>query len=128
MDECRGCNAAGPLRFTKTSARRHLCRECFNKRRRAYRGTTMLRAIMSRIHSRGDGGSFRIADGKAVLKMYGHKSVWGGSPDDLTIVRIDRAAPLTVHNAMVVTVRQANRAFPESVLQDARDTVAPILD
>lgn len=74
---------------------------------------------MARVHSRGQGGQFRIADARAVLDAFGHRSVWCGSGSDLTVVRRDKSLPLTRSNAMVVTVRQANLTTPTDVITRA---------
>jgi len=57
----------------------------------------------------------------AVLEAFGHKSVWSEGTDDLTIVRIDRAKPLDVGNAMVLQVREANRQVPANIIAKAKE-------
>jgi len=89
----------------------------------AYRRSNVARLIMSRVHVRPRAdrcARFDLAAVQAVLEAFGCKSVWSEAADDLTIVRIDRAKPLGVGNAMVVQVREANRHVPPIILARAK--------
>ena len=96
------------------------------KKRRAsktcYRTSSIETLIMSRLHARPKqhrSSTFRIADVRTVLDLFGNKSVLSGDSHDLTLIRITKDNPLNLNNAMVVTVREASRAIPEEVRQRA---------
>lgn len=96
-------------------------------RKNRYRRSDIARLVMSRVYTRRKSKrspSFTIAAARAVLKSFGHASVWSGSADDLTIVRIDRTRPLSPTNAMVLQVRETNRTVPGDVLARAAATIA----
>jgi hypothetical protein len=89
-----------------------------------YRRSDVARLIMSRVHVRPRAdrcAGFNLSCVHAVLEAFGHKSVWSEGTDDLTIVRIDRARPLDVGNAMVLQVREANRQVPASIIAKAKE-------
>ena len=93
----------------------------------AYRRSNVARLIMSRVHVRPRADRcprFDLAAVQAVLEAFGRRSVWSEAADDLTIVRIDRAKPLRVGNAMVLQVREANRHVPLPVVEHAKMIVA----
>ena len=104
---CKTCGEDKPAAFTRSSVARRVCRACLNKSKRDHRYSDTARTIMTRVSARGDGTLFKIADARAVLAAFDHRSVLCGSPHDLTIVKQDRALPLTQSNAVVVTVREA---------------------
>lgn len=104
---CKSCGEGEPAAFTRSSAARRVCKACLNKSKRKHRHSDPARAIMTRVSARGEGALFKIADARAVLAAFDHRSALCGSPHDLTIVKQDRALPLTRSNAVVVTVRQA---------------------
>ena len=88
-----------------------------------YRHSNMARLIMSRVHVRPRThrcSRFNLAAVQVVLDAFESKSVWSGSDDDLTIVRIDKSKPLSVGNAMVLQVREANKHIPVEVLVSAK--------
>ena len=62
---------------------------------------------------------FKIADARIILDEFNHKSIWSGKTEKLTITRIDKTLPLTINNAMVVTINEALRHPPLSVLHKA---------
>ena len=89
-----------------------------------YRRSDVARLIMSRVHVRPRTvrcAGFNLTCVHAVLVAFGYKSVWSEGTDDLTIVRIDRAKPLDVGNAMVLQVREANRQVPASIIAKAKE-------
>ena len=91
-----------------------------------YRRSDTARLIMSRVHARPRAQKcprFNVEAVKTVLDAFGHKSVWSGGGDDLTIVRIDKSRPLSVGNAMVLQVRETNRSVPASVVDKAKEIV-----
>ena len=90
----------------------------------SYRRSDVARLIMSRVHVRPRTdrcAGFNLTCVHAVLVAFGHKSVWSEGTDDLTIVRIYRAKPLDVGNAMVLQVREANRQVPASIIAKAKE-------
>ena len=97
-----------------------------SKRARAlakYRRSELARLIMSRVHVRPKSKRctrFGLEAVRAVLAAFGHRSVWSGGTDDLTVVRIDRAHPLDIDNAMVLQVREAGRSVPRAVILRAK--------
>ena len=94
-----------------------------------YRRSDTARLIMSRVHVRPRTQRcprFNLEAVKVVLEAYGHMSVWSGGCDDLTIVRIYKSKPLSVGNAMVLQVREANRSVPVSVVARAKEIVGGV--
>ena len=90
----------------------------------AYRRSDVARLIMSRVHVRPRThrcAGFDLTCVHAVLEAFGHKSVWSEETSDHTIVRIDRAKPLDVGNAMVLQVREANRHVPANIIAKAKE-------
>ena len=88
-----------------------------------YRRSDVARLVMSRIRARpraNKRADFSIEKLRHILEAFGQKSVWSGSEDDLTVVRIDRTQPLSADNVMVVQVRETNRKLPADVLAKAR--------
>lgn len=77
---------------------------------------------MSRVHVRPRSSRsqhFDIAAVQSVLDAFGHKSVWSGTSENLTIVRIDKGRPLSRSNAMVVEIREATQHVPSDVAEKA---------
>mgnify|MGYP005642483611 CR=1 FL=1 len=96
-----------------------------------YRESDVARRIMSRIHVRPHSkrsSTFKLKAVRAILVAYAYKSVWNEATEDLTITRIDRTKPLSLVNAMVVQVREANRKLPIDVRDKALEIVAGIVD
>lgn len=82
---------------------------------------SLLRKIMSRLYARERERNFTITDARMTLKKFGHKSIWNGEHEPLTITRIDKTRPLTTDNAMVVTTAEALRHPPPAVLDRATE-------
>lgn len=76
---------------------------------------------MTRLYSRERDRTFTILDARETLDRFDHKSIWGGETQHLTITRIDKTQPMTMDNAMVLTVPEAFRHTPPAALDRAKE-------